>query len=85
MNNIYLRLGGLIIIITLLHRFAPTPIKYPKTETSSNVIDIYHGQYMEDEYRWLEDDNSKQTEAWIHKQNSFTDRYFRKISFNTIR
>ena len=35
--------------------------KYPKTEKSSNVVDIYHGQSIEDDYRWLEDDNSKQT------------------------
>ena len=81
MNNIYLKLAGLFIIITLLHRFAPTPLKYPKTEKSTNIIDIYHGDSIEDEYRWLEDDNSKQTKAWVQKQNSFTDRYMRKIPF----
>ena len=81
MNNIYIKLAGLFIIITLLHRFAPTPLKYPKTEKSKNIIDIYHGDSIEDEYRWLEDDNSKQTKAWVQKQNSFTDRYMRKIPF----
>jgi len=81
MNNIYLKIVGLFVIITLLHRYAPTPLKYPKTEKSYNVVDIYHGQSIEDEYRWLEDDNSKQTKAWVQKQNAFTDRYFRKISF----
>ncbi len=81
MNNIYLKLVGLFIVITLLHRFAPTPLKYPKTEKSKNIIDIYHGDSIEDEYRWLEDDNSMQTKAWVQKQNAFTDRYMRKISF----
>ena len=81
MNNIYLRLCFLIIIITLLHRFAPTPLKYPKTELSSNATDVYHDKSIKDEYRWLEDDNSKQIKAWVQKQNAFTDRYFRKISF----
>ena len=81
MNNIYLKLVGLFIAITLLHRFAPTPLKYPKTEKSKNIIDIYHGDSIEDEYRWLEDDNSMQTKAWVQKQNAFTDRYMRKISF----
>jgi len=70
-----------LVIITLLHRYAPAPLKYPKTEKSSNVIDIYHGKSIKDEYRWLEDDNSKQTKAWIQKQNAFTDRYIRKIPF----
>jgi len=81
MNNIYLKLVGLFIAITLLHRFAPTSLKYPKTEKSKNIIDIYHGDSIEDEYRWLEDDNSMQTKAWVQKQNAFTDRYMRKISF----
>ena len=81
MNNIYLKLVGLFIAITFLHRFAPTPLKYPKTEKSKNIIDIYHGDSIEDEYRWLEDDNSMQTKAWVQKQNAFTDRYMRKISF----
>ena len=81
MNNIYLKLVGLFIVITFLHRFAPTPLKYPKTEKSKNIIDIYHGDSIEDEYRWLEDDNSMQTKAWVQKQNAFTDRYMRKISF----
>ena len=34
-----------------------------------------------DEYQWLEDENSKKTKAWIQKQNSFTDSYFRRIPF----
>ena len=81
MNNIYLKFVSLFIVITLLHRIAPIPLKYPKTEKSKNVIDIYHGDSIVDEYRWLEDDNSKQTKAWVQKQNAFTDRYMRKIPF----
>jgi len=81
MNNIYLRLSVLVIIITLLHKIAPVPLKYPKTNISKNITEIYHGKVIEDKYRWLEDDNSKQTKAWVQKQNSFTDRYFRKIPF----
>ena len=34
-----------------------------------------------DEYQWLEGENSKKTKAWIQKQNSFTDSYFRRIPF----
>ena len=75
MNNIYVRLSVLIILITILHRFAPNPLKYPKTKLSSNIIDVYHGISIKDEYRWLEDDNSKQTKAWVQKQNAFTDRH----------
>ena len=81
MSNIYVRLSVLVIIITILHRFSPTPLKYPKTDLSSNIVDNYHGTFIEDEYRWLEDDISKQTKAWVQKQNAFTDRYLRKIPY----
>ena len=48
MNNIYLRLSVLVIIITLLHKIAPVPLKYPKTNISKNITEIYHGKVIED-------------------------------------
>ena len=80
-KNIYVKLFSFVVIIVLLHKYAPTPLKYPNTNMSKNSIDTYHGKQVVDEYRWLEDENSTQTEAWIQKQNAFTDRYMRKISF----
>ena len=76
-----MRLIFLIIIVTIVHQIAPVPLKYPKTNKSKNITDIYHGKIIEDEYRWLEDDNSKLTKAWVQKQNAFTDRYLRKIPY----
>ena len=64
MKNVYLKLILLVIVISLVHQIAPAPLKYPKTNKSKNITDIYHGKIIEDEYRWLEDDNSKQTKAW---------------------
>ena len=81
MKNVYLKLILLVIVISLVHQIAPAPLKYPKTNKSKNITDIYHGKIIEDEYRWLEDDNSKQTKAWVQKQNAFTDRYLRKIPY----
>ncbi len=81
MKNVYLKLILLVIVISLVHQIAPVPLKYPKTNKSKNITDIYHGKIIEDEYRWLEDDNSKQTKAWVQKQNAFTDRYLRKIPY----
>ena len=81
MKNVYLKLILLVIVISLVHQIAPVPLKYPKTNKSKNITDIYHGKIIEDEYRWLEDDNSKLTKAWVQKQNAFTDRYLRKIPY----
>ena len=80
-KNIYIKLFSFVVIIVLLHKYAPIPLKYPKTNMSKNSIDTYYGKEVVDEYRWLEDENSTQTEAWVQKQNAFTDRYMRKISF----
>ena len=37
---------------------------YPKTEKIV-VTDTYFGTEVEDPYRWLEDDRSPETEAWV--------------------
>ena len=39
-------------------------LKYPKT-TKKPVIDSLFGTAVTDNYRWLEDDRSKETEAWV--------------------
>ena len=80
-RNIYSRLIFLAIIVYCLHRFAPTPVSYPNTESSKDYTEVYHETKIMDEYQWLEDENSKKTKAWIQKQNSFTDSYFRRIPF----
>ena len=78
-NTTYLLIGSGILIV-LLHKAAPEPLQYPRSETV-NVTDNYHGVPVSDPYRWLEDDNSKRTKAWVEKQNSFTNSYLRRIPF----
>ncbi len=57
-----------------------TTLKYPKTEKKP-VIDEYFGQKVTDNYRWLEDDRSKETEAWVKAENKVTFDYLHKIPF----
>ena len=47
------------------------------------VMDIYFGQGVEDNYRWLEDDLSPETEEWVKKQNQTTFKYLNQIPFRT--
>lgn len=49
-------------------------ISYPETRKVEQV-DSYHGQRVADPYRWLEDDNSPETKAWVQAQNRVTDGF----------
>jgi prolyl oligopeptidase len=51
---------------------------YPATRQTA-VVDDYHGVKIADPYRWLEDDNSAETKAWVDAQNTVTFRYLRQI------
>ena len=52
---------------------------YPETLEKSHV-DILHGQEVADPYRWLEDNNSPEVQAWIKKQNHLTQSHISKLT-----
>ena len=55
-------------------------ISYPKT-TQINVTDDYFGTEVTDPYRWLEDDRSAETKAWVEAENEVTQTYLQQIPF----
>jgi prolyl oligopeptidase len=58
---------------------SPRPaVTYPPTQ-KTNQVDVYHGVEVADPYRWLEDDNAAQTEAWVEAQNKVTFGYLDTI------
>ena len=55
-------------------------IIYPKTAKDATV-DEYFGVKVSDPYRWLENDTSAQTAAWVEAENKVTNTYLQKIPF----
>lgn len=53
---------------------------YPETRKDS-VTDVYFGTEVADPYRWLEDDRSAETEAWVKAQNELSFGYLDKIPY----
>ena len=58
----------------------PNSMTYPETK-KTDVVDTYHGKKISDPYRWLEDDRSAETKAWVDEQNKVTQDYLSKIPY----
>jgi prolyl oligopeptidase len=57
-------------------------IQYPETK-QVDTVDQYFETSVKDPYRWLEDDRSTETEAWVRSQNETTFDYLDKIPFQS--
>jgi prolyl oligopeptidase len=71
------------LLLLLFFAFIQTTfaqLTYPSTKKGS-VQDTYFGTTIADPYRWLEDDNSEETKAWVYAQNAVTTTYLSTIPF----
>lgn len=57
---------------------AEKKIQYPQT-TKVDVTDNYFGTEVSDPYRWLENDTSAETSAWVEAQNAVTFAYLNQL------
>ena len=55
-----------------------TSFPYPHAPRIDHVDD-YDGTHVADPYRWLEDVDSEQTQAWIGEQNALTESFLARI------
>src|ERR1044071_9437669 len=55
-----------------------SPLKHPDTRKDT-IVEDHFGVRVADPYRWLEDDNSPETKAWVEAQNKVTFAYLQRI------
>jgi prolyl oligopeptidase len=58
----------------------PIKVSYPATEKVDQTDD-YFGTKVADPYRWLENDTTAQTKAWVEAQNKVTFGYLEQIPY----
>ncbi len=75
-----------IVLLTAIMAVACTPrqpkLVYPDT-AKDNTVDTYFGTQVADPYRWLENDTSAATAAWVEAENKVTNEYLSRIPFRT--
>jgi len=82
-NILSMRINALMSIITLTGLTAiqlDAQTAYPKT-VKTDVKDVYHGIEVSDPYRWLENDTSRETGAWVKAQNEVTQKFLSQIPY----
>ncbi|MBV5283324.1 MAG: S9 family peptidase [Paludibacter sp.] len=71
-----------LLLLLMSTAFSASKITYPTT-AKGNVVDSYFGVQVQDPYRWLENDTSATTAAWVKVQNVVTKSYLEQIPFRS--
>ena len=82
MKKIFLPIVASFLLVACKKNISENSIevKYPETKKQP-VTDNYFGTEVTDNYRWLEDDKSNETENWVKAENEVTFDYLSKISY----
>ncbi len=81
MKKISLIIGAIAIALTSCNEtMKEEKSQYPDTRKDT-IVDNYFGTDVPDPYRWLEDDRSEETQAWVIAENKVTFDYLSKIPF----
>lgn len=78
----FVPLALLGILLTSCQQNVQSSLNYPDTRKGT-VVDTLFNTPVADPYRWLEDDRSAETEAWVEEQNKTTFGYLDNIPFRS--
>ena len=77
MKKVTLLMSGIMVMSCAPQQKKPV---YPET-AKVDTVDVYFGTQVPDPYRWLENDTSAATTAWVEAQNKVTNEYLSQIPF----
>ena len=83
MKKALLIMGSLIALAACQEKPQPRyqVAQYPEAFRDETVVDDYFGTKVADPYRWLENDTSAETNAWVEAERKVTDDYLSHIPF----
>jgi len=72
----------ILVVATVLSSYGQKQenVRYPQTK-KGETVDLYFDSKVNDPYRWLEDDKSAETAAWVKAENEVTYDYLSQIPF----
>jgi prolyl oligopeptidase len=74
-----------LAVLVLMAFKTGTPVSYPVSQ-KSDISNNYFGVSVPDPYRWLEFDNTAESNTWIKNQNITTNKFLNTIPFrNDVR
>ncbi|WP_304517235.1 prolyl oligopeptidase family serine peptidase [Cecembia rubra] len=79
-NLSVLLVAGFLAACGQEQNFPKINVNYPESKKIDHV-DEYWGEQVADPFRWLEDDYSDETKAWVISQNEVTFGYLEQIPF----
>ena len=81
MKNLFISNAAVLFFLVSCSN-EPAEISYP-TSKKIDFIETIHGYEIEDQYRWLEDFTSDESQEWVVRQNDFTQKFISKNKFKT--
>ena len=72
-----------LLVLAALQLACGSPYPPPPETAREAVVDTLHGVVFTDPYRWLEDQESPQTRAWIAEQNAYAEQIVGESALRT--